>query len=98
MPNDSNKIRRISPPEEIIGILCNSRDLAMSQRLTQARDVIRAAKIVAEDCGLDDGKIFDRLSESVMSKHFSVLPVEFDNAFVHLRSLWKKISKQNDDK
>jgi hypothetical protein len=93
MPNDSNKIRRISPPEEIIGILCNGRDLALSQRLTQARDVIRAARIVADDYGLNDGTVFDRLSESVMSKHFSIIPVEFDNAFAHIRSLWHKISK-----
>ena len=94
MPKDSeNCKRRISPPEEVIGILCNSRDLAIGQQLTQARDVIRAASIVADDYHLNDGALFERLAECVMSKPCHVLPIEFDNAFRELRVLWSKIAR-----
>ncbi len=92
MPNDLMN-SKISPPEEVIGILSNGYALAMGQQLTQARDVIRVAKIVADDYHLDSDVVFERLIESVMSKPYNVLPIEFDNAFREIRSLWKKISK-----
>jgi hypothetical protein len=91
--NSKNEKGRISPPEEVIGILCNSRDLAIGQQLTQARDVIRAASIVATDFHLNDGVLFERLSESVMSKPCHAIAIEFDNAFSEIRSLWNKIAK-----
>lgn len=92
--NSKSNERRISPPEEVIGILQNSLDLAMSQKLTEARDVIKAAQIVADDFGLDDGDTFKRLSESVMSKPYSVLPAYFNEAFMEIKSAWSKIEKK----
>ena len=71
---------RISPSDEIVALLSNSRDLAVRQQITEARDVIRAAQIVAESFSFSDTDIFDRLSEAVISKPFDVVVVEFDNA------------------
>lgn len=84
---------RLSPPDEVIGLLHNSRDLAMAQHLREARDVIRAAKIVAESFSLVDDDLFERLDDAVISKPYHALHGEYDNAFISLRRNWKKKSE-----
>lgn len=84
---------KITPPEEVIGLLMNSMDLAMDQHLTEARDVIRAARIVAESFSLDEEGLFERLNEAVVSKPHYAIPAEYDNAFSVIRKRWHKMSK-----
>jgi len=84
---------KITPAQEIIGLLFNSRELALAQHITEARDVIRAARIVANSFSLSDDDLFDRLGEAVISKPYYALPAEFDNAFNVIAARWKKIAK-----
>ena len=91
MSKESEK--KITPPEEVIGLLQNSMELAMAQHLTEARDVIRAASIVAESFSLFEEGLFERLGEAVVSKPHYALPAEYDNAYMAIRKRWHKISK-----
>jgi len=92
MSKESEEIK-ITPAQEVIGLLQNSRDLAMAQHITEARDVIKAARIVAKSFSLLNEELFDRLGEAVISKPYHALPAEYDNAYNAINARWKEISK-----
>jgi hypothetical protein len=96
MPNRSSpdkpgrrKYEIIPPKEEILALLSNCRDLAVSQNLTAARDALRATKIVSEGFGYDLGHVFMQLDEAILSKPVMALSDEFIRAAMVIKAAVK---------
>ena len=58
----------------------------MGQQLGDARDMLRAARLVAAGFGFDVDVVFDQLDEAIASKPFYVLNDEFIRAAMVIKS------------
>ena len=69
----------------ILVLLANSLELALRQELGKARDVCRAAKIVADGMGIGPLHVFDELDEMILSKPWRELRFDFPQLSAQLR-------------
>jgi hypothetical protein len=76
-----------TPPSlaRIHALLANCLELALRQDLSKARDVCRAAKIVADGMGIGPLHVFDELHEMILSKPWRELREEFPRLVAYLR-------------
>ena len=69
----------------ILALLVNCLELALRQELGKARDVCRAAKIVADGMGIGPLHVFDELDQMILSKPWRELRVEFPRHVAQLK-------------
>lgn len=77
--------RSNTPYDHVLVLMANSLELAVGQQLGRARDVLRAAKIMADGLGFESQHIFVQLDEAIVAKPFTALKAEFAKAMDEVR-------------
>ena len=81
-PSDS---RSKTPYDHVLVLMANSLELAVGQQLGRARDVLRAAKIMADGLGFKPQYVFVQLDDDIITKPSAVLRAEFSKAMDEVR-------------
>jgi len=85
--SDRQPIKKTPPAlARVHALLANCLELALRQELTKARDVCRAAKIVADGMGVGPLHVFDELHEMILSKPWRELREDFPRCVAQLRT------------